>query len=94
MNFRVRMKREVRRFLEIGAEYYGVGFQTYLQWLLERALLDEIHYYGWETRHTLSFDRQRTRDETEHHGFIHLDRISRSRLKKDSCNDPPETHEI
>ena len=84
------MKSEVRQYLDIGAEYYGVDVRTYIQWLLERALLDEIHYYGWDTIRPLSFDRQRTRDETEHQGFIHLDRISQTRLRKDKGRDPHE----
>lgn len=88
--FNVRLKEEVVEFLKIGGDYHGVGHQTYLQWLIERALLDEIHYYGWETLHPLGFDRNLPRKPDVRRDFIHLDRMARYRAMKDNKNGPPK----
>jgi hypothetical protein len=82
VDFNVRVKEEVLEFLKVGADYHGVGFQTYLQWLVERALLDEIHYYGWNSNKPISFDRQQPRKPDEHRDFIHLDRVARRRERE------------
>ena len=83
MFFNVRLKEEVVEFLKIGASYYDVGFHTYLQWLLERALLDEIHYYGWDDLRPVTFDRHLPRKEIVRNDFIHLDRMAYYRALKD-----------
>jgi hypothetical protein len=87
--FNVRLKEEVVEFLKIGGEYHGVGYQTYLQWLLERALLDEIYYYGWDLDRTIGFDRHLPRKGNQRRDFIHLDRVARKRAKKDEKNGTP-----
>lgn len=79
----MRLKEEVVEFLKIGGNYHGVGFQTYLQWLLERALLDEIHYYGWDSLQPVTFDRHLPRKPDQRRDFIHLDRMARYRAMKD-----------
>lgn len=33
--------------LRQGAAYHGIGYQTYLQWLVEEGLRIEASYYGW-----------------------------------------------
>jgi len=33
--------------LKRGAAYHQVGYQTYLQWLVEQGLKSEARYYGW-----------------------------------------------
>jgi len=87
--FNVRVKGEVLEFLKIGGSYHGVGYQTYLQWLLERALLDEIHYYGWDSLHPLGFDRQLPPPGDERRDFIQLDRMARYRATKGDRDGSP-----
>lgn len=31
-----------------GAAYHQVGYLTYLHWLIEQTLQDEVRYYGWK----------------------------------------------
>jgi predicted DNA binding CopG/RHH family protein len=88
VTFHVRVKEEVLEFIKIGGDYHGVGFQTYLQWLLERALLDEIHYYGWDSLHPLSFDRQHPRNPDGPREFIHLDRVVRRAYASGTARNP------
>ena len=33
--------------LRMAAGYHGVGYQTYLQWLVEYGLKQEAGYFGW-----------------------------------------------
>lgn len=94
VDFNVRVKEEVLEFLKIGGDYHGVGFQTYMQWLLERALLEEIHYYGWESIRPVGFDRQQPRKPDEHREFLHLSKIARRREQTapvDNSDDSPQT---
>jgi hypothetical protein len=79
VNFNFRVKEEVLEFLKIGGDYHGVGFQTYMQWLLERALLEEIRYYGWESIRPVGFDRQQPKKQDEHREFLHLSKVARQR---------------
>ena len=88
--FSLRVKEEVLQFLKIGAAYHGVGFNTYLQWLLERALLNEIHYYGWGRLHPLGFDRPQTTEPFELREFLHLTRITRRRERKQAAANGPD----
>lgn len=83
-DFNVRLKEDVVEFLRIGGDYHGVGFQTYLQWLLERALLEEIHYYGWERLRPITFERQLSRSASERHDFLHLNKLARRRERKEA----------
>lgn len=89
----VRLKKEVVEFLKIGGDYHGVGFQTYLQWLLERALLEEIKYYGWGAIRPVVFDQQQPTNLDELHDFLHLSKIARRRertaARRDSSDDSP-----
>lgn len=91
VDFNVRVKEEVLEFLKIGGEYHGVGFQTYLQWLIERALLDEIHYYRWNSNRPVVFDRQQPRSPDEHREFLHLERSARRREREATQKDPNGT---
>ena len=38
--------------LKLGAAYHGIGYQTYLQWLVEEGLKLDANYYGWSTPST------------------------------------------
>jgi len=90
-DFTVRLKREVLEFLKIGGSYHGVGYTTYLQWLLERALLEEIRYYGWDAIRPVVFD-QEPRKLNEQREFLHLSKIARRReraAQRDSSDDSP-----
>jgi hypothetical protein len=84
---RVKCKGEVVDFLEIGARYHGVGVTTYVQWMLERALLDEVHYYGWNASRPLGFDRQPAASPLEHEEFIHLNKSARRRARQQPGSD-------
>lgn len=33
--------------LKHGAKYHGISVKIYARWLLDLALQDEAHYYGW-----------------------------------------------
>lgn len=93
MNVHMRLKEEVIEFLKIGGRYHGVATQTYMQWLLERALLDEIHYYGWESLRPVGFDRHESASRPERRELLHLSRIARRRERKEhpevSSDDAP-----
>jgi hypothetical protein len=86
--FKIRLKQDVVEFLKIGGQYHGVAFQTYMQWLLERALLEEIHYYGWEALRPVTFERQQSRKADERHEFLHLNKIARRRERKANRENP------
>jgi len=34
--------------IKAGAAYHQVGYQTYLQWMVEQQLKIEQRYYGWQ----------------------------------------------
>lgn len=62
----IRLRPEIIEMCRLAAEYHKVGYQTYLQWLVEDALRDEAKYYGWKApskkyvvRRSLSSDQQR-----------------------------------
>jgi hypothetical protein len=62
----IRLRPEIIEMCRLAAEYHKVGYQTYLQWLVEDALKNEAKYYGWKTpakkyvvRRQLSPDQQR-----------------------------------
>jgi hypothetical protein len=44
----IKIRPEIIEALRMGAAYHGVGYQTYLQWLVEYALKEEAGYYGWK----------------------------------------------
>jgi hypothetical protein len=43
----IRAPLHVAEVLRAAATHHKVKLGTYLQWLLERAVKDEIQYYGW-----------------------------------------------
>jgi len=45
----IRLRPEIIEMCRQFAEYHKVGYQTYLQWLVEDALKQESKYYGWKT---------------------------------------------
>lgn len=34
--------------LKMASAYHGVGYQTYLQWIVEHGLKEEAGYFGWK----------------------------------------------
>lgn len=44
-----RIRPEILEMVKQGAAYHGIGYQTYLQWLVENEVKQEARYYGWVT---------------------------------------------
>jgi len=49
VHVKIRLKPDVLKALRQGAAYHEIGYQTYLQWILEEGLKSEARYYGWST---------------------------------------------
>jgi hypothetical protein len=43
----IRFPQETLEMLRLGGAYHQVGYQTYLRWLVEQGLKEELTYYGW-----------------------------------------------
>jgi hypothetical protein len=68
--------------VKLGAEYHEVGYHTYLQWLLEATLKDEIRYYGWEALRAQTIDPTKIPAHLENKDIIRLQRIAARRVKE------------
>jgi hypothetical protein len=75
------MKAHVVEMLKLGGEYHEVGWQTYLQWLVERGLKNEIRYYGWEELRAKTLDRGRLPTRLESQDMQKLIRLANRRAK-------------
>ena len=74
-----RVRPEVLEMLRRGAAYHGIGYQTYMQWLIEEGLKAEVRYYGWGVlpqRHILGGPTKAEQREIQR-----LMRLSERRMK-------------
>lgn len=67
--------------LKLGGEYHEVGWQTYLQWLVEQGLKTEIRYYGWEAIRAKVLDVGRVPVRLESKDMQKLIRLTERRAK-------------
>ncbi len=77
------MRPETIELLRLGAAYHEVGYQTYLQWLVERGLQDEFKYYGWASlskRYTQRSDPAVEPDVRK--GIFHKIRIAKRQRRR------------
>lgn len=75
------MKVHVLEMLKLGAEYHEVGWNTYLQWLVEQGLKNEIRYYGWEALRQRTLDVGRIPTRLESKDMQKLIRLANRRAK-------------
>lgn len=78
----IRMNPGVLEMVKLGAEYHQVGYQLYLQWLVEATLKDEIRYYGWEALRAQTIDVSKIPTHLENKDIIRLQRIAARRVKE------------
>ena len=80
----IRLKVDVLELLRRGAAYHGIGYQTYLQWILEEGLRSEAHYYGWRTPSI-----RRTKERTPKSLQNEIQRLARLARRKAKRKDAP-----
>ena len=76
----------VLEMAKLGAEYHQVGYQLYLQWLVEATLQDEIRYYGWEQLRAQTIDVNKLPAHLENKDIIRLQRIAAKRVRAKRAN--------
>lgn len=77
----IRMNPGLLDMVKLGAEYHDVGYQLYLQWLVEATIKDEIRYYGWEALREHTIDVTKIPAHLENKDIIRLQRIAARRVK-------------
>jgi hypothetical protein len=78
----IKMKSWVVEMLRLGAEYHGVRYQVYMQWLVEQILKEEIHYYGWEPIKARILGPDYTPSKEERRDIVRLQRKAERRVRK------------
>ena len=74
------MPLEVLDMLRRGATFHGIGYQTYLRWLVEQGLRAEARYYGWAITKPTYVTKGLT--EVQQREVDRLMRVSTRRAKK------------
>ena len=87
----IRMNPGVLEMVRLGAEYHQVGYQLYLQWLVEATLRDEIRYYGWEQLRSETIDVHKLPSHLENKDIIRLQRIAAKRVRAKKAADASST---
>jgi len=70
----------IAEVLRAAAAHHKVRLGTYLQWLLERAVKDEIQYYGWPDLQAKPIAKPNPRIDTK--DMQKLFRLANRRRKK------------
>jgi hypothetical protein len=79
----MRFKDSVLSMLRQGAEYHQIGYQVYIQWLVEEALKTEMSYYGWKpVKEVYTEPASKAPSATELKEITRLTRLANKRVKE------------